>query len=213
MNEKPILFSTEMVQAILEGRKTQTRRKVKHLEISKSEVAISAITLDGKRTQGALFQNELGSRFFVKCPHGNPGDFIYVRETWADASLATEISPNTVAFKADYSEEVLKEKANKGIWKPGIHMPKSAARIWLKIKRVRIERLNTISEQDAIAEGVKFIDQETAYKCYDRKGLVCINAKTSFETLWKGINGNYSWELNPWVWVIEFEVASTTGRP
>jgi hypothetical protein len=101
-------------------------------------------------------------------------------------------------------------------WKPSIHMPKAAARIWLQVESIAVERLRDITEEDAIAEGVNLaeglIKGEMLWKDYEHDLNNLSNPKSSFKTLWRSINGAESWEANPWVWVVRFKVVSTTGR-
>jgi hypothetical protein len=159
MKERPILFSTPMVSAILEGRKTQTRRILKNPEVS--------------------MQN---------CPYGKPGDLLWVRETWG----IEKRKEKRIVFKARMNDYPIQDDR----WRPSIHMPKDAARIWLKLTEVRVERLQDITEKDAIAEG---IEDESPY---------FYNPKYSFISLWESINGEGSFYQNPWVWVLTFEVLS-----
>jgi hypothetical protein len=176
MKEYPILFSTPMVQAILEGRKTQTRRVIQPQPkvINKHDFKWKNLCYSG--------MTEIhGGTFRLQNPYGWPGDLLWVRETFQI------IPPNSIFYKADKENKVKKG------WKPSIHMPKEAARIWLQIKDVRVERLQQISYADAKAEGVEY-----PHNFYD---------------LWLKINGPLSWDANPWVWVVEFEVVSTTGKP
>lgn len=159
MKERPILFSGAMVRAILDGSKTQTRRVCK---------------LD---VRGGMPQPELDSLLRC-CPYGQPGDRLWVRETWAKTYVrqagAEWFVYATGDNRTDYG----------GPWKPSIHMPRAASRITLEITGVRVERLGEISESDARAEGVQSVAE--------------------FKELWASINGLGSWEANPWVWVVEF---------
>jgi hypothetical protein len=111
------------------------------------------------------------------------------------------------------SLELAKEYGFK--WKPSIHMPKDAARIWLMLEDIRPQRLQDITEQDAIAEGILPIDQhgQLVWKRYDENATVTSSPIVSFWSLWSSINGEDSWQHNPWVWVVKFRVLSTTGRP
>jgi hypothetical protein len=207
MKEHPILFSTPMVQAILEGRKTQTRRIVKmKKEISEPVFGYTFFTPENHISVRGIHKNGEYGESFIKCPYGKKGDVLWVRETWAPAL-------GDIAFKADYSADVLREPRNKGIWKPSIHMPKAAARIWLEITEVKLERVQDISEEDAKAEGVEFsYADETGnrYRDYYHSGTIH-GAFGSFMTLWCKINGIDNWNSNPWVWVVKFKVLSTTG--
>lgn len=204
---KPILFSTEMVKAILQGRKTQTRRVVKPQpsdKINWDSFGISALTPKGHIEGRAQFEDGYGSKFF-KCPY-KPGDILWVRETWATSGFY----PIT-EFKVWYAADVCSKKYDKpdGGWNPSIHMPFIAARIFLRIKSVIVQRLKDIPPMDAGAEGIEIVSTEGITGMYWRnylsKDLRCMTATESFNTLWKSINGPESWDANPWVWVVEFE--------
>ena len=221
MKEHPILFSTPMVQAILEGRKTQTRR------IVKKDIPQNVTTIDryNKTGQFTLWDNRRIVSQIGESPYGKPGDLLWVRETWAKPLY-------TYFFKAEYSSPVL-NRLTKGTWRPSIHMPKVAARIWLQIEEVKVERLQHISEEDIISEGVRIPvseDNKVIYQlgvthsalsflpdgCF-ADGMPTPTQKqvlTAFFTeLWVKINGIESWHENPWVWVVKFKVLSTTGKP
>jgi hypothetical protein len=189
MKDYPILFSTPMVQAILQGRKTQTRRLVK-------DFALNWLNLGFTPGMVADPDNSL-------CPFGKDGDLLWVRETWS-------MYRDAVLYKA--SNEIFK-----GVkWKPSIHLKKKNARIWLRNEGYKIERLNDISEDDAVAEGVekgKAADGESYYRDYNLSLNCFVNAKTSFKTLWHSIHGSESWHENPWVWAVSFKVVSTNGKP
>lgn len=210
-----------MVQAILAGRKTQTRRVVKGFDHVKSENLLFSAAVVPK----FQFKHKLTNyEWYINCPYGKPGDVLWVRETWARAigseqvttsekATAVEISPERfIVFKADSKEQTHPEHPEWGKkrWKPSIHMPKDAARIWLRITRVRVERLQSITEQGAISEGIHqtFIADkrsDCAWKNYLNNGHGSLQPVQSFESLWQSINGSDSWKDNPWVWVIEFE--------
>lgn len=177
--ERPILFSTPMVQAILAGRKTQTRRVVKGEAL--------------KFLQPDMFTSEfVANKDNALCPYGKPGDLLWVRETWC------RVNHNEYLYKANSLGDNLK-------WKPSIHMPKAAARVWLRVTSVRVERLQDISVSDAINEG---IENETGhpygFKIYGQDNITG-GSGASFKSLWELINGTESWHANPWVWVVEFE--------
>jgi len=174
---RPILFNTAMVQAILEDRKTQTRRVLK----------------------GNVQLFDYIAATDVPCPYGKVGDVLWVRETVSRFSFG-----GCYAYKADNDPE---DKCTK--WRPSIHMPFEACRLFVKITNIRVERLQDISESDAIHEGIgRFSKDNTVYK-YGLDGWPWqeMQRKPSlgFSILWKSINGSESWNANPWVWVIEFK--------
>ena len=192
INEHPILFSTPMVQAIIAGRKTMTRRKLK---------VKGCKPFSPKSDEWTISEIEKWNEGYF--PYGQVGDILWVRETFKPADIPEETG--LYEFKASLQDP--DAVWNKGIWKPSIHMPKAAARIWLKITKIKVERLQDISEEDAMNEGVE-------YEWYDQSRNIKIEAaKSLFKKLWQVINGRESWEANPWVWAIEFEVLSTTGKP
>lgn len=187
MKQRPILFSTPMVQAILAGRKTQTRRVVK----------------EPKGFVGNwLFQNIEYVRSRVQCPYGKPGDVLWVRESWQHGGMLTS-GPGYVYKSGNYPKGMIK-------WKPSIHMPKDACRIWLEIVSVRVERLNEISDSDALAEGIETwfdtLFQENRFRDYVNDTDRGYRFPTSsFFSLWSKINGEQSLNSNPFVWVVEFK--------
>ena len=217
ITERPILFQTEMVKAILEGRKKQTRREIKNIEIKEGHVN-GTVNFECKKKgfyeAGINVSTKKLNLPFVGiidlCKYGKPGDLLWVRETWAPAL-------GDYAFKADYSESTLSEPRNKGLWKPSIHMPKSASRIWLMIEDIRVERVQEISEKDARAEGLSDpkIPSPSNFKLEINKGKTWATGDHFFvwKSLWISINGKESWNAKPWVWVIQFRVLSTTGKP
>lgn len=223
MKERPILFSTPMVQAILKGEKTQTRRTRGLNRMNEApdnwKLYVGDFYTDKKGRLNQKFVNKHGYSDHAICPYGQPGDLLYVRETWADASFGSTLCPEAVAFKADYSKEVIQQPINKGIWKPSIHMPKAAARIWLQVEEVQIERVQNISEEDAIAEGIEKYGPFGEYKGSVHPGggsmryRAYSQASRAFQDLWTDINGEESWKTNPWVWAVKFKVLSTTGKP
>lgn len=212
MKERPILFSTEMVQAILQGRKTQTRRVVKPL--LQADAHSPWIREDNYR----LWQWCVGKANVCYSanerlnPFGIPGDLLWVREKHAVVDGVT-----VFCSYDDYFSPVVER------WKPSIHMPKAAARIWLQVTDVRVERLHDISDDEAIAEGIYRYPSpvhvgETEYKDYwekdwDKSWIGFLKPRVSFMSLWESIHGNKSWKANPWVWVVEFEVISRNGKP
>ncbi|CNL92268.1 hypothetical protein [Yersinia aleksiciae] len=191
MNEKPILFNAEMVNAILSGRKTQTRRIISEKTLHLFGVAASS----GECHPIELCDQRSQSYYLDFCPLGKPGDQLWVREAFA-AGLCTE---STLAYRATHKPEDLEEGWGETIkWTPSIHMPRWASRINLLITGVRVERLRDISEQDAMAEG-----------CLYGKGNgeidLAVRPENHFPTLLASIYGAESWQANPWVWVINFE--------
>lgn len=187
MKERPILFSGPMVRAILDGRKTQTRRIVKP-----QPTKLAGPNFDG------LWSDAIDPvvRYFA-CPYGQPGDRLWVRETFAYTDSSINDQPGWVyrATDPDWS-------SMEGFrWKPPIFCTRSASRITLEITGVRVERLNDISEADAIAEGVTITDSIVR----DDSVHASRAWVESYRQLWEQINGAGSWEVNPWVWVIEFK--------
>lgn len=199
---RPILFSTDMVKAILEGRKTQTRRIVKD-----------------KLLQENTYQTDEEFMKLTTLSKHRIGDILWVRESFQNAIAFIpdkKIMKKGIVYKADPG--MINAAESLGVfWKPSIHMPKTACRLFLKITNLKLERLHDITEADAIAEGVYYEDFWEMYNCYecDDKGHkggnnLCIDgfyrtAIESFRSLWRKINGEESLKSNPYVWVIEFK--------
>ncbi|CNF21571.1 hypothetical protein FG463_003048 [Yersinia enterocolitica] len=189
VKEKGILFNAEMVQAILSGRKTQTRRIISEKTLHLFGVAASA----GQCHPIELCDQRSQSYYLDFCPLGKPGDQLWVREAFA-AGLCTE---STLAYRATHKTEDLEEGWGETIkWTPSIHMPRWASRINLLITGVRVERLNTISTGDAMAEGYPAEREATGGS---------LDAWLWFRELWDGIYPDNTLEVNPWCWVINFE--------
>ena len=213
VRERPILFSAPMVRALLAGTKTQTRRVVKmksHQQIEQRD--------DGTNWPW-MYDGERDCDSWMACHYGQPGDRLWVKETWRTADTLDALSPSAIAEKcmdAGYSKPwaPLQWEAdgqrnrewsgfgpgNGVVVGPGktrvsIHMPRWASRITLEVTGVRVERLQDISEADAIAEGAR-------NSLHLPGGRF---ARENFEHLWWTIHGDGSWESNPWVWVIEFK--------
>lgn len=218
MKETGLMFKAPLVRAILEGRKTQTRRVVKGVGHD------NCIALrKPSKTKAGVFTHAMDAPKLGLCPCGKPGDRIYVRETFVQGYKA---DPETGAVR-DYDEEgndipmtTWYRATDGGItwgddddwetnvpWKPAIHMPKALARIWLEVTGVRVERLQDISEADALAEGARF---ELASIDSVRIGATA-SFLSGFRNIWESTGGD--WDANPWVWAIDFKVLSTTGRP
>lgn len=212
MRERGIIFNSEMVKAILDGRKTQTRRIVavqpesnqfgmlritdstKRSDIGKCHWAESNAT--GTHTRSKLFS----------CPFGQPGDRLWVRETWS-ADFANYYPNDRVWYAADDDRRLDIEVVDgvRGIfspesdvhvpfrWRPSIHMPRWASRITLEITGVRVERLQNMSGEDAQSEGFAY------------EGSHVLGDIDEFSRVWTSIYGEESWQANPWVWVVEFK--------
>jgi len=195
MKFHPILFSTEMVKAILDGRKTMTRREMKPQPTSFVDDSMYWIN------PVPCTINKKGFQQSIKSPYGIPGDVMWVRESWQQRSeKAMAMGFDKYFYKAGW------EGCTEGGWKPSIHMPKTACRIFLQIKSIKVEELHDISEADSIKEGVEE-DDENYYKDYTGKFDInpYANPFYSFMSLWTKLNGEESWFANPWVWVIEFQ--------
>jgi hypothetical protein len=214
---RPILFSTAMVQAILEGRKTQTRRvvKVQPKDSRAWELTrlLDTTNKEKKKHTGKLQWcvrnnqhsiSEFDDRFF-DCPYGQPGDILWVRESWTHTyqlGLNFEDENYGFVYKADWQDW---EQYEGWKWKPSIHMPFAAARIFLRIKSVRVERLQDITRSDIRAEGLvcpQELRGDDTYPNYRQW------YPAAWKSLWQSINGPESWDANPWVWVLEFERVS-----
>jgi hypothetical protein len=217
VSERPILFSGAMVRAILARTKTQTRRIIKlpkgaELDgITKNECPpIEVFCSRPNQPTGAI-------RF--GCPYGAPGDRLWVRETWA---IPDDLGPaSDVAYRADmppdaesderWARRVMQPAAR---WRPSIHMPRAFSRITLEITDVRVERLQSISDDDALAEGIRFDGKWFDGGPHPIKGTpkAMPSAVSAFESLWDSINAKRAaWSSNPWVWVVAFHLADGLG--
>lgn len=202
MKSRPILYSTPMVRAVLAERKTHTRR-IANTEIVLGREAL--ICSRGKARYAPTFLLPDAAELAVAhCPYGQPGDRLWVRETWAEG-IHQMADIDHWAYAADHFgvQQRLGDR-----WKPSIHMPRAASRITLEITAVRLERLQSISEADAIAEGIEFFNDDHECGCRNYMDATgkdwTLTPLESFKSLWQSINGPGSWDLNPWVWVIEF---------
>lgn len=204
MKERGMIFNAEMVRAILDGRKTQTRRPVKNVRPD------NCLTIHpATATRNGAHTHVMDAPKHGLCPFGAVGDRIWVRETFGwqirrdplggtgEFRVYRATTPDAVRYQTASGEAAPMK------WVPSIHMPRRASRITLEITDIRVERLNNISYDDAISEGIK---QE--WTCID-PGLGSYAHKNDvqddYETLWKSIYGEESWAANPWVWVIEFK--------
>lgn len=205
MRERPILFAGPMVRAILSGEKTVTRRVMKpqptvtETYLREREAWVDGLTLSDH------VNNAWQSGFIdVPCPYGEPGDRLWVRETYGDAGCR-------LTYRADLDDGahcMVKR------WIPSIHMPRSASRILLEITAVRVERLQDISEDQAKAEGLRWhslYKQWGGLETHPASRPECPQWRwyespiTAFRQLWASINGAESWDANTWVWVVEFK--------
>lgn len=210
MTERPILFSGPMVRAILEGRKTQTRRVVRHQPPAATREVFRFHHPD-PRTHYWAFDGGSLLDWSHPCPQGEIGDRLYVRETWQHSNhpFGPYESDCLVFYRADYLDDPLGpafERSADGIrreWRPSIHMPRTAARITLAITGVRVERLQSISESDARAEGVTIEEHHMRGYCAGAYRPPSIRA---FHDLWDSLNATrgHGWDVNPWVWVVQF---------
>ena len=197
--ERPILFSGAMVRAILDGRKTQTRRVVK-AEIPEQLTHVRRLT-NANGDEGAVITEHPDMRAgqlaaSVWCPYGKVGSRLWVREAHYVERAPSEGETGFILYKAtDHEAPVSK-------WRPSIHMPRWASRILLEVVGVRVERLNDISEDDAKAEGVDPNGPVGYIPAVMEMGM----CRYQYANLWVSINGPGSWEKNPWVWVVEFRV-------
>ncbi|HIH4389410.1 TPA: morphogenetic protein [Citrobacter freundii] len=211
MTERPMIFNSEMVRAILDGRKTQTRRPIK-FPFKDRDLGCE---LSGNELAGELYSGN-----YLNSPFGKPGERIWVRETFQgplfdfdqmDAyckDSAPFEKPQFCVYKADGKPAPEFFDADDNLhccWRPSIHMPRWASRILLEITDVRVERLNCITEESAQAEGVAKL-REGFWKHYQPGWTQHqLSARGSFVTLWKSIYGEENWQANPWVWVVEFK--------
>lgn len=247
MRELPILFSAPMVRAVLDGTKTQTRRVMKnvpswqHFGKDIMDWDLSGIHQEGYGEHDQLqgtdrwyldVQTDVDdhSRKVIRCPYGQPGDRLWVRETWGTGCRPDPFEGwrDGIEYRADIRpddderdllplhrveppEDVCLADLRSG-WRPSIHMPRWASRITLEVTSVRVERLQAISDADEEAEGTEFCPQcggcgwinsgpDGGWQC-EAEG--CGESKYWYRRLWESLNGAGSWDANPWVWVISF---------
>lgn len=190
MSTKPILFNTEMVRAILEGQKTCTRRIVKGAIPDDAMWGYTMFTPKGCISCRGVYADEYGEKFFRLLYQ--QGDILYVRETWCKGSWMNE--KERYYYKADDNDFLC-------TWHPSIHMPKEAARVWLKVTDVRVERLQDIDGKGCVKEGI----EEEPLKDVGEEFVKGMYHDLWDSTIKKSDLDRYSWQANPWVWVIEFE--------
>lgn len=224
MKERPILFSTPMVRAIFDGRKTQTRRVIKlglppdEYEMpTKCEFYNPTVVRRGEEVAGPEVYGVSDEDHGWPCPYGAPTHQLWVRETWLPRAQGT-----MALYRADMNDfDAAGISGLYGGWKPSIFMPRWACRLILEIKNVRVERLHDISERDAKAEGIEKLHRpefnDFWWKNYGptcrinndptERELHYFEPIGSYRTLWDSINTKrgYAWATNPWVWVIEFQ--------
>lgn len=205
MKERPIIFSAPMVRTILGGQKTQTRRPVK--PVGAHEI-FAFIGRDDRPT------GEFGwcssPRYVTKhihCPYGQPGDRLWVRETWQAWTEFNNVRADAISAEGRLR---LNYPADGNTWnariRRSIHMPRWASRITLEITNVRVERLQNISDEDAIADGIEQVDALNGtplWRLYGKEPWNTVSPIQSYQSLWQSIYGAASWS-DPWVWVIEF---------
>lgn len=222
--ERPILFNADMVNALLAGRKTQTRRALSPANIRDINIASQ---LGECHPLNHLTEADM-SYVLSFCPFGQVGDLLYVRETHAVVGDPGKLPcpRRYLVYRADYPHCVSESFDRDSIpsiedvrFTPSIHMPKWAARIQLRITNIRLEKVVDISAQDAIAEGIETVELESswyagahrAYRDYESQGGIYRNCPVdSFKTLWRSTGGK--WDESVYVWAIDFKVVSTTGR-
>ena len=234
MSVKPILFNTEMVRAILDGRKTCTRRVIKPQPDEKHIYPLGYVTDSTEKKNVGCFGfgiDEYGGSVQYAKPPYHPGDILYVRETWqcwrahryeATADIRFRAGGDDVRLqfangntdsinRLDYDTFVHKWFSHNGEWKPSLFMPKEAARIWLKVTDVRVERLNEITDKDAEREGAQ-PDYPFDYDVDKWPNLEHFK-KIWNSTIKKSDIDRYGWDANPWVWVIEFGLCDKPSEP
>lgn len=211
--ERPILFTADMVKAIVAGRKTQTRRKIKLRDGSLPDDESISTHLDGSFDKVMDFSKTFPYWQELKCPYGQPGDRLWVRETWkweGDGGAAFYLAgvPEYRAGRLTgqwlewpYQTPYTAEPNLTTPWHPSIHMPRAASRITLEITHIRAQRLHDMTEADAYNEGFEWVGHGDISTCHQ------------FQEIWEKINGPHSWEQNPWVWAITFRVLSPLEEP
>lgn len=234
MKERGMIFNGEMVRAILDGQKTQTRRIMK-VQPKPSKSRPGDFWFSSKKLESMVHVSDLAPgnspiadyHLFIQehcCPFGAVGDRIWVRETFQGPLVHEELFEEYSAYPEKFeTPEYCEYAADGGVrpeycdlednlrhgWRPSIHMPRWASRILLEITNVRVERLNAISEEDAEAEGIDMealYDSQDCYDCIADHNMTGRPTVTgAFKYLWESIYGEEGWKSNPWVWVISFK--------
>lgn len=236
--QKPIIFSTEMVQAILDGRKSETRRPIKG---KKSDAGFKIVTFpDGMKWPIGMNEEE-ATNDYLRCPYGKPGDLLYVKESFMPVGWDDDGHEWTFKFKDESTINVCKifqndddgqkqleyyRKITEFLHDEGCpmtdkehfhggmarqlmpftsprFMPKNVARIWLKVEDIQVEKLQDITDEGIINEGIN-----SAYLPNNS-----FLRRVAFSSLWTSIHGAGEWEQNPWVWCVKFSVVSVNGKP
>lgn len=238
MKQLPILFSTPMVQAIQINQKFVTRRtrnldkvnqdpdRYKHPRIERHYVSCPSIELDGSTTtisegtHARFYFRDKGfdNQLVVKHPYGSVGDVLWVKETHQHTkilNLAPDNQNYGFVYRADNQPW---DDYDNWKWKPSIHMPKEAARLYLKISTIGIERLHDITEPQCVIEGIEkmravSMDGGNVYRNYQKGATTHFpDPLSSFKSLWVSINGQQSWDNNPWVWKTTFVQTSNPNK-
>jgi hypothetical protein len=212
MSERPILFSAPMIRAILAGTKTQTRRALRDQPCKLPDFNGGGLSI---RVRASVYQAFSPKFPPVRCPYGQPGDRLWVREAFAivprTAYRCSEGVQQILRPDDDHDAAIYREgwvRSNGGFrWRPSIHMPRWASRITLEITEVRVERLQEISEADADAEGARDWAAGQGTPVRD-----LMEARLQFRALWQSINGPESWDANPYVWVVSFRRVEQEAR-
>jgi hypothetical protein len=219
MKEIPIILTSQEVNSVREGRKTQTRRVVKPQPNRGSELTRMQDGYADGFIRAVFAQDDEPNAYGIKCQYGQPGDRLWVRETWNVVPVGrpaplcgTSEIPKSLPDGWGNMYKASGDQCTKDVgWRPSLHMPRWASRITLEITAIRVERLQFISEEDAVKEGCSPTERAggTLYHgaVHPIKGTLKVFpcAKAAFRSVWESIHGPGSWDANPWVWVLEFK--------
>lgn len=202
IKEKPIIFSAESISAVLSGRKSQTRRVVKPQPVqtpddAKNGYADGYSWGEGKKFVWSKYESLLTDAMARRCPYGAVGDRLWVKEAYFYATGSVDDGPDLIHYKADASPELLEVAESHKLWNSPLFMPRVASRITLELTEVRVERLQSMTEGDAVAEGYMYAGHGDDWLRAD-----------SYRTAWQKLNEKrgFPWESNPWVWKLSFSV-------